>query len=66
MSADLASPATVIVTPGDPGWDDARQAWNLTVDQHPAAVALAASAQDVVNAEVREIIADGLPGQPTR
>ena len=23
--------------PGDPGWDEARLAWNLTVDQDPAA-----------------------------
>ena len=46
MSAILASPTTIIM-PGDPGWDDARQAWNLTVDQDPAAVALPACAQDV-------------------
>ncbi|HLK00071.1 MAG TPA: FAD-binding oxidoreductase [Streptosporangiaceae bacterium] len=36
--------------PGDPGWDEARQAWNLAVDQHPAAIALPASGQDVVDA----------------
>ena len=36
-----------IVAPGDPGWDEARQAWNLTVDQRPAAVALPESAADV-------------------
>jgi len=35
--------------PGDPSWDEARQAWNLAVDQHPAAVALPASAQDVAD-----------------
>jgi FAD/FMN-containing dehydrogenase len=40
----------LFLTPGDPGWDDARTAWNLAVDQHPAAVALPASAQDVVSA----------------
>ena len=33
--------------PGDPGWDDARQAWSLSVDQHPAAVAFPVSALDV-------------------
>lgn len=37
-----------LVLPGDPGWDGARQAWQLTVDQHPEAVILAASARDVV------------------
>jgi FAD/FMN-containing dehydrogenase len=36
------------VLPGDPGWDDARRAWNLAVDQRPAAVALPESAEDVV------------------
>ncbi len=41
--------AVLFLTPGDPGWDDARQAWNLTVDQHPAAVALPACVQDVVD-----------------
>ncbi len=46
MSAVLAPPT--ILRPGDPGWGDARQAWNLAVDQHPAAVARLASAQDVV------------------
>lgn len=40
----------LFLTPGDPGWDDARTAWNLAVDQHPAVVALPASAQDVVSA----------------
>jgi len=46
MSAVMASPTT-ICTSGDAGWDDARRAWNLAVDQHPAAVALPACAQDV-------------------
>ena len=50
MPAISAAPATTIVMPGDPGWDDARRAWNLAVDQHPAAVALPASAQDVAEA----------------
>src|SRR5580704_11889662 len=49
MPAVLAAPATNILMPGDPGWDDARQAWSLSVDQHPAAVALPASAQDIVD-----------------
>lgn len=36
-----------VTTPGDPGWDDARQAWNLAVDQHPALVVEAADADDI-------------------
>src|SRR3954449_8633336 len=37
-----------LVLPGEQGWDDARQAWNLAVDQQPGAVVLAESAGDVV------------------
>ncbi|QEC49466.1 FAD-binding oxidoreductase [Baekduia soli] len=33
--------------PGDAGYDDARQAWNLAVDQRPALVALPRDADDV-------------------
>ncbi len=47
MPAVLAPPT--LVMPGHPGWDQARRAWNLAVDQHPAAVALPASAQDVTD-----------------
>jgi FAD/FMN-containing dehydrogenase len=36
--------------PGDTGWDEARAAWNLAVDQHPAAVAIADDAGDVARA----------------
>ena len=36
-----------LVRPGDDGWDAARQAWHLSVDQHPAAVVIANSARDV-------------------
>ena len=36
-----------VVAPEDEGWDEARQAWNLTVDQRPAAVVLPESAEDV-------------------
>ena len=36
-----------VVTPYDENWDEARQAWNLAVDQQPAAVALPESADDV-------------------
>ena len=38
-----------LVRPGDPGWDEARAAWHLSVDQRPAAVVLAASTRDVVS-----------------
>ena len=44
-----ASP-DVLVFPGEPGWDDARRAWNLAVDQRPAVVALPESVDDVVAA----------------
>ena len=27
-----------VFTPADPGWNEARLAWNLAADQHPAAV----------------------------
>jgi FAD/FMN-containing dehydrogenase len=37
-----------LVEPGDPDWDIARLAWNLAVDQRPAAVVLAASVDDLV------------------
>jgi hypothetical protein len=36
-----------IATSSDSDWDEARQAWNLAADQHPAAVALVESADDV-------------------
>jgi FAD/FMN-containing dehydrogenase len=41
-----------VVVPGDPSWDAARAAWNLAVDQRPAAVVLPESADDVVAAVV--------------
>jgi hypothetical protein len=37
-----------VVVPGDETWDEARRAWNLAVDQRPAAVAVPESAGDVV------------------
>jgi FAD/FMN-containing dehydrogenase len=36
------------VLPGDEAWDEARLAWNLAVDQRPAAVALPETVDDVV------------------
>src|SRR3954451_10556465 len=39
-----------VILPGDPGWDDARSAFNLLLDQHPAAVAFPTHAEDVAAA----------------
>ncbi|MBD8022978.1 FAD-binding oxidoreductase [Microbacterium gallinarum] len=36
-----------LVLPGEDGWDSARAAWQLLVDQHPAAVVVAADVHDV-------------------
>src|SRR3984957_4338959 len=36
-----------VFVPGEPGYDHARQAWNLFVDQRPVAVVFAESAADV-------------------
>ncbi|HEX3267095.1 MAG TPA: FAD-binding oxidoreductase [Gaiellaceae bacterium] len=38
-----------IVLPGDGGWDAARQAWNLSVDQHPVSVVFPKAAEDVAS-----------------
>jgi FAD/FMN-containing dehydrogenase len=43
-----AAIAGTIVGPADSGWDAARRAWNLAVDQRPAAVALPEMAEDIV------------------
>ena len=45
-----AASSDVLVFPTDPGWDDARRAWNLAVDQRPAVVALPETVDDVVDA----------------
>jgi FAD/FMN-containing dehydrogenase len=37
-----------VVVPDDTDWDQARQAWNLAVDQRPVAVVFVESADDVV------------------
>jgi hypothetical protein len=39
-----------VVVPDDSDWDEARAAWNLIADQHPEAVALVESADDVAQA----------------
>ena len=48
-----------LVLPGDGRFDDARRAWNLAVDQRPAAVVFPASAADVA-AAVRYAAGHGL------
>lgn len=48
-----------VVFPGEDGWDAARSAWNLAVDQRPAAVVLPEDAGDVAKA-VRYAQAAGL------
>jgi FAD/FMN-containing dehydrogenase len=50
MRATRTTRRPTVLTPGDPGWDDARRAWNLAVDQQPAAVAVPRTEDDVVAA----------------
>ncbi|MGH2992456.1 MAG: FAD-binding oxidoreductase, partial [Solirubrobacterales bacterium] len=38
-----------LVRPEDAGWNEARQAWNLAIDQHPKAVAYVAGPEDVAS-----------------
>ena len=44
LAAHCAGP---VLLPGDGGWNAARSAFNLTIDQRPAAVAHPLSAADV-------------------
>ena len=39
-----------VLTAQDDGYDAARQPWNLTVDQHPAVIVVAATAKDIAEA----------------
>jgi len=39
-----------VLVPGVEGWDDARSAWNVAVDQRPAAVAVPSGAADIAAA----------------
>ncbi len=52
-----------VVTPHDPNWDDARKVFNLAVDQNPAAIVYAESADDVA-AAVRFARKNGLKVAP--
>ena len=45
-----AAVAGEVFVPGDNGYDQARRAWNLAVDQQPSAVVFAESAADVARA----------------
>lgn len=49
--------------PGAPGWDEARTAWNLAVDQRPAAVVIPEAIEDIVET-VRAAKALGLAVAP--
>src|SRR5579885_78918 len=55
LYAEVRAPGSVVF-PGDEGWDEARLAWNLAVDQRPAAVAVPRTADEV--AEVVRFAAD--------
>ena len=59
MTADSSTALAGIdvVTPADAGWDEARRAWNLAVDQRPAMVALP---------DERRAGGRGRPGRPGR
>src|SRR5919198_1180134 len=52
-----------LTLPSDPGWDEARRMWNLSVDLRPAAIADVASPQDVQEV-VRLAARDGLRVAP--
>lgn len=45
-----ALPPDTLLTPGDRGWDSARQAFNLLVDQRPAAIAVPRDEREVAAA----------------
>jgi hypothetical protein len=48
MDVLRARVAGAVVLPGDADWDEARQAWNLAVDQRPAAVVVVESVDDIM------------------
>ena len=50
LEALRAAIAGQVFVPGEAGYDQARQAWNLAVDQQPAVVVEAGSASDVAQA----------------
>lgn len=60
LAADLKG---TVIEPGGEGWDQARQAFNLLVDQRPEAIAIPADAADVARV-VRFAAANGLRVAP--
>lgn len=54
------SPVDLIAYPGDARYEAARQAWNLSIDQHPAATVMAQSSADIA-AAVRYAQQEKLP-----
>ena len=44
------SPVDLIAYPGDARYEAARQAWNLSIDQHPVATVMAQSSADIAAA----------------
>jgi len=62
-AGDTGSLTGDVFHPGDPGWDDARQAWNLAVDQQPELVVVADTPADV-SAAVRFAADRGLALAP--
>ncbi len=50
MTTTDAGRAPTILLANSPDWDHARQAWDLTVDQQPAAIALVESAEETLEA----------------
>lgn len=64
MAAQLRTKiAGEVIARDEPGFDAARQAWNLSADQRPALVVLAETPQDVA-ATVRYAAASGLRVAP--
>jgi FAD/FMN-containing dehydrogenase len=59
LEALRAALAGRLSLPGQAGYDEAREAWNLAVDEHPRLVVVAESASDVVEA-VRYARAHGM------
>jgi FAD/FMN-containing dehydrogenase len=58
LHVDIRTPGAVVL-PGEETWDEVRLAWNLAVDQQPAAVAVPRSADDVAEV-VRWAAEEGL------
>src|SRR5262249_56251538 len=50
LEALRAAVAGQVTVPGQAGYDQARQAWNLAVDERPSVVVVAESGSDVVEA----------------